>query len=50
LNEERKKDEKKLLFTIQFDIGRHKLTCKICENDSAEQLAKNIQAIYSLKQ
>jgi hypothetical protein len=50
LNREKKKDDKKTLFTIQFDIGRHKLTCKIHENESADQLARNIQSIYSLKQ
>lgn len=35
LGRENKKEEKRILFTIQFDIGRHKLTCKIHENESA---------------
>lgn len=35
LTRETKKEEKRILFTIQFDIGRHKLSCKIYENESA---------------
>jgi ribosomal protein L23 len=38
------------LFSIQFDIGRNKITLKVKEKDNEESLARNIQAIYSLKE